>query len=222
MAIYRRLFFDNVAHLLSGTFPVLSRLLGHKRWQALVRDYFSLHQAHTPLFLEMPQEFLKYLRSERGPVDGDPPFLYELAHYEWVELALSIDEAEPDLDAVDPDGDMLNGQPEISPLVWSLQYRYPVHRISPDNQPTSPPETPTFLVVYRNTDGRVGFLEINQVTARLIELLAEGETESGHAALARIAEELDHPRPQTVVDGGLAILEDLRSRQVVLGTRRRP
>lgn len=220
MAIYRNLFFNNVVQLLSRTFPVLYKILGNKNWRLLVRDYFSRHEAHTPLFLEMPREFLQYLEKERGLVEGDPAFLYELAHYEWVELALSIDEREASLDEVDPDGDLLEGRPEISPLVWSLQYRFPVHTISPDNQPTEPSEQPTFLVVYRNSDGRIGFLEINAVTARLIELLVESDVASGRKALEKIAEELDHPRPQTVVDGGLEIMEDLRSRQIILGIRK--
>jgi len=221
MGIYRQLFFGNVSQLLSRTFPVLSRILGEPGWDNLVRDYFARHEAHTPLFLEMPREFLRYLEVERGAVDGDLPFMYELAHYEWVELALSIEEAEPELGGVDAEGDLLDGRPEISPLVWSLQYRFPVHRISPQNQPSEPPETPVYLVVYRNLDARVGFLEVNAVTARLIELLVDADVESGRAALLRIAEELDHPRPQTVIDGGVTILEDLRRRQVILGTRKK-
>ena len=137
-----------------------------------------------------------------------------------MELALSIDEREPDPASVDPRGDLLDGRPEISPLVWSVQYRFPVHRISPENQPSEPPQSPTHLVIYRNLDGRIGFLEVNAVTARLIELLVEGEAESGRAALLKIAEELDHPRPETVVDGGVSILEDLRQRGAILGTAR--
>lgn len=220
MAIYRHLFFNNVSQLLSRTFPVLFRILGNERWEALTRDYFSRHRSHTPLFLEMPREFLLYLEKERGQIEGDPPFLYELAHYEWVELALSIDEREPDSASVDTDGDLLDGRPEISPLVWSVQYRFPVHRISPENQPSEPPDSPTHLVIYRNLDGRIGFLEVNAVTARLVELLVEGQAESGRAALLQIAEELDHPRPGTVVDGGASILEDLRQRGAILGTAR--
>ena len=78
--------------------------------------------------------------------------MLELAHYEWVELALSIDEREPDPASVDPRGDLLDGRPEISPLVWSVQYRFPVHRISPENQPSEPPQSPTHLVIYRNLE----------------------------------------------------------------------
>ena len=218
MAIYRSLFFNNVSQLLSRTFPVLFKILGAERWQELIRDYFSTHESHTPLFLEMPREFLQYLEDERGAVEEDPAFLYELAHYEWVELVLSIDEREVPLENIDPDGDLLQERPEVSPLVWSLQYRFPVHTLSPENQPTEPPEAPTFLVVYRDREDNIGFLEINAVTARLIELLVDDENPSGQAALEKIATEIDHPRPATVVEGGLQIMEELRNRQIILGT----
>jgi hypothetical protein len=218
MAIYRELFFNNVAGLLGRTFPVLHKILGAERWKVVIRDYFSRHRSHTPLFLEMPREFLQYLEDERGEVEGDPPFMRELAHYEWVELALSIDERDPDLDAVDREGDLLEGRPALTPLYWSLSYRFPVHRLSPQFTPSEPGAELTRLLVYRDLDDEVGFIEINVVTARLLELLADDSIASGRAALEAIAEELNHPQPETVVSGGLQILEDLRNRQLILGT----
>ncbi len=218
MAIYRDLFFNNVSQLLAQGFPVLHRILGQLAWKAMVRDWFVRHRAQTPLFLELPQEFLDYLQHERVPAQGDPPFLLELAHYEWVELALAIDERDAALPGVDPDADLLAGRPALSPLAWPLAYAWPVHRISPDYQPAEPPPEPTRLVVYRDQRDRVGFLEINRVTARLLELLGEqGRPDSGRACLMRIAAELDHPDPAVVVEGGAAILAELRARSVLLG-----
>lgn len=219
MAVYRELFFNNVSQLMAKSFPVLRRILGRERWEALVRDWFVRHRSKTPLFLEIPREFLQYLENERKPRSDDPPFLSELAHYEWVELALSIDEREPEVQGADPHGDLLDGRPVLSPLAWPLVYRFPVHRISPDYQPDEAPAEPTWLVVFRNRDDKVGFLEINRVTARLLELLvaADGPA-TGRACLEQIAAELGHPNPGVVVEGGRAILADLREREVLLGT----
>jgi hypothetical protein len=220
LAIYRTLFFNNMSGLLAKTFPVLSKILGEDSWRSLVRDFFSLHESHTPLFLEVPREFLRYLESERGQLDGDLPFMLELAHYEWVELALAIDERDADLTEVDTGGDLLEGQPVLSPLFRSLTYCYPVHQLSPAFQPREAPQEPTRLLVYRNLDDQVSFIEINAVTTRLLELLAEGHETTGRQALEIIAQELDHPKHETVVDGGLEILERLRDCHVVLGVRR--
>lgn len=224
MAIYRELFFNNVEDLLGRAFPVLRRILGKPRWEAMLRDWFVRHRARTPLFLELSQEFLHYLAAERATSEDDPPFLLELAHYEWVELALSIDERELETAGVDPEGDLLAGQPVMSPLAWPLVYAWPVHRLSPDFQPASPPAEATRLVVYRDRNDQVGFLEINLVTARLLELLASaGEAPlSGRDCLLRIAAELSHPSPDAVVAGGAEILAGLRRRDVLLGTAAAP
>jgi uncharacterized protein len=219
LAIYRELFFNNVRDLLGRGFPVLRKVLGEPAWEALVRDWLVRHRARTPLFLELPQEFLEYLLNERAPGAADPPFLAELAHYEWVELALSIDEREPELPGVDPGGDLLDSRPALSPLAWALAYVWPVHRIAPEYQPAEPPADRTRLVVYRDRHDQVGFLEINAVTARLLELLGAetGPRPSGRECLLQIAAELSHPQPDAVVAGGAAILQELRERDVVLG-----
>jgi uncharacterized protein len=223
MAIYRELFFNNVRDLLGRGFPVLRKLLGTAGWDAMIRDWLVTHRAQSPLFLELPREFLQYLLESRRGHPGDPPFLAELAHYEWVELALSIDEREAELPGVAPEGDLLEGAPALSPLAWPLVYTWPVHRIGPDFQPSEPPAEPTRLVVVRDRRDRVGFLEINLVTARLLELLdpAAAPAQTGRACLLQIADELGHPDPGAVLSGGAAILADLRARDVLLGTMER-
>lgn len=217
--IYRELFYNNLRDLLGRSFPVIRRILGDEGWSRMVRDWLVQHRARTPLFLELPREFLGYLEDERDAPD-DPPFLAELAHYEWVELALSIDERDCDDSGIDRDGDLLGGHPVLSPLAWSLAYTWPVHRISPEFQPAEPPAEPTRLVVYRDRADEIGFLEINPVTARLLELLERAVgASSGRDCLLQIATELGHPSPDTVVAAGAAILEDLRARDVILGVR---
>jgi hypothetical protein len=219
MAVYRELFYNNVEGFLSGTFPVLRKILDDERWHALVRDYFSRHRARSPLFLEMPREFLAYLENERGDLPGDPPFLRELAHYEWVELALSIAEERCDAGGIAPNGDLLDQIPVLSPLAWHLSYRFPVHRVGPEYQPLRAGETPTLLVVYRNRRDEVGFLEINAVTKRLLELMDERTHATGISLLMLLAEELKHPDPQVVIGAGRDVLERLRALDIIQGTR---
>jgi hypothetical protein len=220
MAIYRDLFHGSLQSLLAGFFPVLRRLLDDDHWHALVRDFLVRHRARTPLFLEIAREFLDYLQRRRELDPADPPFLLELAHYEWVELALSISEEDPDPSLADPNGDLLAGRPLLSPLAWNLSYRFPVHRIGPGFRPDTPGGQPTRLLVYRNRADDVEFMEINAVTQRLLQLLQERPDWSGHDCLERIAEELRHPDPEVVTRAGADLLRDLRARDVILGTRR--
>jgi len=219
MAIYRELFFNNVEGFIAGTFPVLRTVLDDATWHTLLRDYFSEHRARTPLFLEMPREFLNWLENERGEQHGDLPFLRELAHYEWVELALSISEESLDVPGVDGNGDLMKGIPVLSPLAWHLAYNFPVQRIGPDFLPDSPGDNPTCLVVYRDREHSVGFMEINPVTKRLLELVDEDSGATGEKLLSRIATEMNHPDPDVVIRGGAEILDNLHQKDIILGTR---
>ena len=217
--IYTELFYNNVEGFIASGFPVLRSLYEDDDWHTLVRDYFKNHMNKTPYFLEVSQEFLDYLQNERGEREEDFPFMLELAHYEWVELALSVDETEIDLNGIDANGDLLDGHPVVSPLAWPLSYNYPVHQISDEFQPDAPGEQPTHVVVYRdNKEDDVHFMELNPVTARLIYLLSEDEQLTGRAALEQIASELNHPNPDVVIDGGLDTLRELLDRDIVLGT----
>lgn len=218
MEIYRNLFFNNVRSLLAWNFPVLRKIHGADRWSRLVRDFYVEHRARTPLFPELPREFLQYLQDHRRDREGDPPFMLELAHYEWVEGALGMDAAEIDDTPADAGGDLLTGVPVLSPLAWPLSYRFPVHRIGPGNQPQEPPEQATHLLVYRNRADEVKFMELNAVSALLLQMLKEDRALTGREILADIAKQLRHPKPEVVMQGGSQLLADFRQRDVILGT----
>ena len=219
MAIYRELFYNNVEGFLSGTFPVLRTLYNDTEWHLLVRDYFSHHRAQTPLFLEIPREFINWLNNERDAQANDLPFLHELAHYEWVELALSISEESTEQENINPEGNLLTGIPVLSPLAWHLSYRFPVHRIGPDFIPEEPGEQPTNIVVYRDRQDVVGFMEVNPVTKRLLELISENNKKIGRLLLDCIALEMSHPQPEVVIAGGAEILAGLSDKDIILGTK---
>ena len=121
----------------------------------------------------------------------------------------------------DPFGDLLEAPPVISPLCWTMAYDWPVQRIGPDFQPTAASGMQTFLLVHRNADHEVKFVEINAVTARLLTLIDEQPQVSSRALLEQIAEELQHEDVDAVVTAGADILDSLRERGIVLGTRRR-
>ena len=219
MAIYRDLFFNNIRNFLSSNFPVLRTLYSDQGWEQLSRDFYSSFRCHTPLFPEIPREFLRYLQDHRKAHPDDPPFMLELAHYEWVELALSLDEAETaDID-VNPDADLMTGIPVLSPLAWPLSYQYPVHRIRADYQPKSAPENPTCLLVWRQQDFTVRFMQLNEISMLLLQKMTQDSQQTGLDLLTDIAREINHPKADVVVEGGKVLMEQLRNKQIILGTR---
>ncbi|ATC95281.1 HvfC family RiPP maturation protein [Pseudoalteromonas tunicata] len=170
--IYRELFFNNVEGFLASGFPVLKSLYSTPEWHQLVRAFFSTHQCESPYFLHIAQEFLDFLSQEYQLLPSDPVFLIELAHYEWVELALSIeaaDESERPLS-----GEQIDTHPlYLSHLAWNLSYQYPVQFISAQNNDPEPVAQGNYIVVYRDGDDEIQFLAINVMTALLLQQLQQ-------------------------------------------------
>ena len=220
MRVYRELFFNNLGSLLANMFPVLKKLHSKEKWNSLVRQFMRQHRAQTPYFLQLPQEFLEFLQNEYTLADDDFAFLVELAHYEYIELALSISEAENDLTGVDSAGDLLANTPVKSELAWVYRYQFPVHRISTDYLPEAPGDEPVFIVVYRRTDDSVGFLELNPLSAELLNAIAGNDEQvSGAALLRSIAEAIHYPDVDALLEHGRTALEEMRKLEILTGTR---
>lgn len=221
MAVYQELIFNNIDESLRSAFPVLREISSERRWRGLIRDFLIEHRARTPLFPELPREFLRYLEQVRTPRDDDFPFMVELAHYEWAELALGISEEAISDAGISRKVLPLDGIPQLSPLIWLCQYRYPVHRIAPGFMPKKPGAEPTYLLIYRDRNDEVGFMELNRVTAGLLQRLQQNSDKSAETVLLELARELHHPNPATVIHGGEVILQEFLARDIILGTRQR-
>ncbi len=220
MAIYRQLFFNNIRNLLANMFPVLRKLHSDDQWHRFVRQFMQRHRAQTPYFLQLPQEFLDFLQNEYESQDDDFPFLIELAHYEYIELALSISEDSNNLDGIDPDGDLMRQIPVKSALAWVYAYQFPVHRITSEFTPSKPAEQPVFLAVYRRTDDTVGFLELNPVTARLLEAIDDNDAQlPGEALLRSLGEEINYADVDMLLQHGATALAEMRHLEILTGTR---
>lgn len=218
LKIYRELFYNNVESLLAGNFPVIRKTLGDAAWHALVHDFYREHRCTTPLFPEISREMLRFLEQRQSQGTSDPPWLLELAHYEWVELALEIETAEPSDIPHDPGGDLLARPPALSPVAWPLAYRWPVHRIGPEFRPEQPPPEPTFLLVRREAR-QVRFSEISSLTYRLLQRIGERPELGGREQLQALAVEAGSPDPDSFIAQGEQLLAQLRGSGVLLGTR---
>jgi hypothetical protein len=220
MAIYRELFFNNISNLLGHTFPVIKKIHSKERWQRFIRQFMQKHRAETPYFLQLPEEFVGFLQNEYEPLEDDFQFLLELAHYEYVEVLASVSENENDLGSVAADGDMLEGVPIRSNLVWVYAYQFPVHRISPEFLPEQPGEQPTFLAVYRRDDDKVRFLELNSMTAALLEAIAGNDKDaSGRELLRDLALAAQFEDVDAFLAFGEEALTEMRSLGIILGAK---
>ena len=178
-----------------------------------MRSFLAMHRSRSPFFRQIPDEFIHFLQSEEAIPANYPEFVLELAHYEWVELALSISTLASARDALDREGSLLEQRPVLPPEFANPRYNCPVHRIGAR---TPVMQKETYLLVFRNADDQIQFTEINAFTSRLINLLASAE-HTGKAALQIVAVESRHPSPEVVIQGGLEIMRDLMARGAILG-----
>lgn len=216
MQVYAELLYNGMEGHLAANFPVLRHITPDPHWHRLVRDFFRQHTCRTGLFTRIGLEFVAYLEHEREARPDDWPFMSELAHYEYAELAVAISDAQV-TSRYDPNGDLLTGCPVVAPTAWNLTYRYPVHRISPDYLPTEPPAQPTQLVVYRDRLDQVHFVEINAVTQHLLTRLQAEPQVTGQGVLEHMAAVIQPQDPEPIVQAGTGLLADLRQRNILLG-----
>lgn len=221
IAVYKEIVFNNLFESISACFPVAQKVLGKRAWLNLVRCFLREYSANTPIFREIPQEFLSFLSMQTKLADTKlPPYLLSLCHYEWVELAVSTtplpetNHEAREICALKSAEDLLAYQPAFTPTMQLLNYEYAVQKISPRYKPKE--KVSTQLLVYRDAEYSVKFVELNPVTYRLIELLQHEKT-TGLQALTIIANELSHPQPEIIVQFGMSILEDLATQGIILG-----
>lgn len=213
--IYRELVFENLLSLLSGTFPVLVSILGDTDWRVLVRAFLRDYRSSTPKFGEIAKEFVVFLSDDPAVLKAGawPAFMVELAHYEWIEMALQQDEAQP-LPASDG-GSLLDRPLQVSALAWPLAYSWPVHQLGPDYQLEAPPAQPTLLLIRRSVDWSVHFSELSPLAWRLLQRIEQSPELSGRVQLQELAVEAGATDRRDFMDSGLILLQQMHGEGVI-------
>lgn len=215
MKIYSDLFFNNVKGFLDGTFPVCAEVIGESRWHDLARSFFARHRCQTPYFLEIPREFLSFLEQGADSSESDPDYLYELAHYEWLELAVDVCQ-ESVAERFDANASLAHSIPVLAAAAQAFVYQYPVHQISTGN--VAPEKRQTALIVFRDRQDQVRFIETNLMTLQLQIILQQQEL-TGTQAVEQLLQQSGMAVTEVALQGGLTILEEWRQQGLILGGR---
>jgi uncharacterized protein len=213
MVVYRELFFNNIQETLSSAFPVLQQVLQAGQWQALCQKFFAEHRCQTPYLNRVPQEFLNYLQQNNI---SEPPWLLELAQWEWTELELFL---APDSDITDAAcTDVLDAVPILSPLARVHSFMYPVHQISKQFLPNARAQEIIHLLAWRKRDDRIGFMQLNALSARLLELVRKNLDSTVHQILLKIACEYSEYDAGIILQGGMDALQSFYDNAIVYMT----
>ncbi len=210
LAIYRDLFYNNIEGLLAGNFPVIREILNDQSWHELIHAFYRDHLCQTHLFPEVPREFIRFLETRMQHNADNAAWLMELAHYEWVELALDLAENDnSENDTIIEKEKILDTAFSLSSLAWPLAYQWPVHRLSPRHLPKQIPDTPTFLLVRRDHEYKVHFDEISALIFRLLELISDTPTLTAKLQLIALAKEANADDLESFIELGLGLYQNL-------------
>lgn len=223
LKVYQDLFYNNIEGFLRQGFPVLHGILdAADAWQPLVRQFFSTHACETPYFTEISAEFVGWLQAGNAAPES-PAYAAELAHYEWMELALALQETPTPPAGMLATGDVMTHCPVLNPASRTLRYRWPVAMLSPDNPDAEPLPELLHLLMYRDREDIVRFMAINPVTAELLEQLAcnEDDPRTGRSHLQNLAERMPGVEPGRILAFGQSLLEDFLERGVLTGLLQR-
>lgn len=184
MAVYKRLFYDNIDSFCAKSFKSFRAVVDEEYWNSLVRNFIKSHRCETPYFREIPNEFLQFL-IDREDIDERYPYIVELCHFDLVRIELYFAP-----ESIGRRGRLLNLDSRLrrSPLVRLLSYQWPVHQIDENYSVSKSPTDATWLIAYRDHQNKVEFLVSNPRTFRMLEMLEKPRT--GQDLIDELAQEL--------------------------------
>lgn len=212
--IYENLLFNNLSGFVSNCFPVACSLFSELQWSEWTRRFFRDWRCDTPIFAQIPYEFVDFFAHEYTSLKA-PAWLPELLHYEWMELEVDLDEA-GELTMQNVQSNLLGGIIS-NPTLRCLAYEWPVHMIGQDFQPEYPEAC--FLAVYRNSDLDVRFTQLNATTYSLLSYIQQNSG-TVDQILPAFAELIQHPNPEQVIEFGRSLLADFVVQQILLESGR--
>ena len=216
MRIYQQIVFNQFFGSVSACFPVLASILGKRKFRRLVRLCFSQYRFTNPLFQSIPASFVDFLNT--SPILDLPPYTAALAHYEWLELALSREPAEQAIQLQSQEVETPSFEPDLSmqvslPAVYRLeQFAFPVHQLS-RKQPDLP-ATETYLLVYRTSDKQIRFIQLNALTYQLLQLI-HARTATAEQHLRQLSVHLPDLTIDSLLAFGLQTLRALATQQAI-------
>lgn len=215
--IYRKLVHNRLRAATRESIPRCAARRGKEKFIADFAGFMEEHACASPYLRDIPAEFVEWVVA-RWKADAEvSPYLGDLARHELLEADVRND----------PDGgEAPTGKPVAldAALVFDgstrlMRYDYAVHKLSyATDDRSDPPEVLTHLLVYRDAEVKVRYLELTPWAAAVMDrLLAHGDAVQPGllAAAAAMGEALDDDK----LGKAATLFADLAERGVLLGAR---
>jgi uncharacterized protein len=164
----------------------------------------------------IPKALVDYLQTLDLATHHLPPYTFQLAHYEWVELYLSkLPDAAPASPAtpVQQAGDLAETVLQLPAAHMLLSYDYAVHLLSKKQAQLA--ASPTYLLVYRKADFNIGFIALNAVSYDLLQRIQSEQINVSQHLQQLAQQRLPHLSLDSVSEFGLQLLYSLYQQQAI-------
>ncbi len=218
LGLYRRLIQNNLTGVTEKMLPrTRARLNAHGgAFDASFASYLSLRGPRTHYLRDVPREFLEWVEPRWKEERDVPPWATDLARHELVEFEVAAarerDET-PSLAEVALTRPLILAEP-----IRLMRYAFAVHELPADvDDRTEPVARPTTLLVHRDAEHVVRFLDLSPLAAAIVARLLEGDA-LGDAVTGACAE-VATVTSEDVVANVARLLADLGERGILLGAR---
>jgi hypothetical protein len=217
LALYRRLVRNNLVGVTSRMMPrTRARLnaLASGAFDASFDEFLSTRGPRTHYLRDVPGEFLAWATgrwAERADIPGYAP---DLAAHELAEFQVGAFPAAP---TRPPVGEVALDRPLVfAEAMRLMRYRFAVHELAEDvDDQTAPVARPVCLLLYRDLRYDIDAVELEPLSARILDALLAGLPLG--QAIAAACKETGAALSDQVLADAARLLADLGERGVLLG-----
>lgn len=157
---------------INAAYPLTKNLLAEREWTVVVKDFYRSGAMESPQLWRMPEALIAFVDKNYAQLQRKYPFLLELMHFEWAEIAVYM---MPDNKVEMPlNGDVENDHIVINPEMELLHFHFPVY-LKPAGTISINDRSNFFVSLHRHPEsGKVLFTNLSPLTAQMIALLHEG------------------------------------------------
>ncbi len=213
--VYRALVHNRMRNTIADFIERSTARLGMKRLRSDFADWMDQVAAKSPYLRDVPAEFVAWVSPRWLEDEGVPSYLADLARHELLEYDIRNDHRGGE----SPTGlDLALDKPlRFDGAARLMRYDYAVHKLSPEPGDREPPEeVPTRLLVYRDADAKVRYLELTPLAFTVLVQLMEHHRPVADG-LRTACESLGEPLDDDRLSIAATLLADLAERGVLLG-----
>ncbi len=214
LLVYRTLVRRGVFGAVQSFLPRTCARLGDHMFERELAIWLERVGPRSPYLRDVPSEFVSWIEHEWLTRADIPAYLNDLARHEIVEAEVA---ASATHSLTCAPGLQLDAAAVFDPSVRIVRYRHAVHEL-PDvvTDRTVPRTDPVTLLVYRDPEHQVRWLELSAIGEHLLEPLLAGQPLRHviESAAAHMGTQLDDALLERVA----VLLADLGERKVLLGS----